>query len=64
MSNVIEFRLPPGRRSRKDKRIKIGLNHEQLAILDAEAARRRCSRSAIVGSYLADLIEHQRQARR
>jgi len=62
MGNIIEFKLPPGRRPRKDRRIKINLDYEQLAALDAEAAKRRCSRSAVIGTYLAELIERRKRA--
>lgn len=62
MSNVVEFKLPPGRRFRKDKRIKVGLNHPQLVALDAEVARRHSSRSGVIADLLTDLIERQQNA--
>lgn len=62
MSNVIEFRPVP-RRVKSDRRIKINLNYMQLATLDAEALRRGCSRSAVIGSLLADMVDRRKQAR-
>ncbi len=62
MTNIVEFPRP-SRRLKRDRRVKINLDYEQLARLDAEATRRGCSRSAVVGTLLADLTDRRKRVR-
>lgn len=62
MGVVVELKQARRRRLPKNQRVKVQLDQEQLAYLDAVASRERCSRSAVIGRAVTQQMNQARSA--